>query len=333
MRYGENAMLTEKIDMDKRMRSFYEAAGLGPEVRDELMPVSGYLVHKSQVQKKKNEVINSRSGNIGPDAIFEIGDEDAVGDGLTALGDVEVVLKPEISKRTSYGKGDGLKNGHRPVRMDSKSKDDVIHAMSFPSSGDVDSESADSIVNLLASSVDGDFSRVSKNSKTKGNDGFEAHILGGFDKDEVDSINYPYSKLSRMSANEDISDVVNDKTIADSLRSMGFTQEEINYFYSVGGNGQINTESMKKLREYRTAKKVKSKYSELGFNKVNIAHPQGINIENPRSHSKASRGIEDVETLLKREIAAEITQTAKDLLKEMRKGSKPNVISKVGSGI
>jgi hypothetical protein len=333
LRYGENAMLTEKIDMDKRMRSFYEAAGLGPEVRDELMPVSGYLVHKSQVQKKKNEVINSRSGNIGPDAIFEIGDEDVVGDGLTALGDVEVVLKPEISKRTSYGKGDGLKNGHRPVRMDSKSKDDVVHAMSFPSSGDADSESADSIVNLLASSVDGDFSRVSKNSKTKGNDGFEAHILGGFDKDEVDSINYPYSKLSRMSANEDISDVVNDKTIADSLRSMGFTQEEINYFYSVGGNGQINTESMKRLREYRTAKKVKSKYSELGFNKVNIAHPQGINIENPRSHSKASRGIEDVETLLKREIAAEITQTAKDLLKEMRKGSKPNVISKVGSGI
>ena len=333
MRYGENAMLTEKIDMDKRMRSFYEAAGLGPEVRDELMPVSGYLVHKSQVQKKKNEVINSRSGNIGPDAIFEIGDEDVVGDGLTALGDVEVVLKPEISKRTSYGKGDGLKNGHRPVRMDSKSKDDVVHAMSFPSSGDADSESADSIVNLLASSVDGDFSRVSKNSKTKGNDGFEAHILGGFDKDEVDSINYPYSKLSRMSTNEDISDVVNDNTIADSLRSMGFTQEEINYFYSVGGNGQINTESMKKLREYRTAKKVKSKYSELGFNKVNIAHPQGINIENPRSHSKASRGIEDVETLLKREIAAEITQTAKDLLKEMRKGSKPNVISKVGSGI
>ena len=333
LRYGENAMLTEKINMDKRIRSFYEAAGLGPEVRDELMPVSGYLVHKSQVQKKKNEVINSRSGNIGPDAIFEIGDEDVVGDGLTALGDVEVVLKPEISKRTSYGKGDGLKNGHRPVRMDSKSKDDVVHAMSFPSSGDADSESADSIVNLLASSVDGDFSRVSKNSKTKGNDGFEAHILGGFDKDEVDSINYPYSKLSRMSANEDISDVVNDKTIADSLRSMGFTQEEINYFYSVGGNGQINTESMKKLREYRTAKKVKSKYSELGFNKVNIAHPQGINIENPRSHSKASRGIEDVETLLKREIAAEITQTAKDLLKEMRKGSKPNVISKVGSGI
>ena len=333
LKYGENAMLTEEAKMDKRLRSFYEAAGLGPEVRDELMPVSGYLVHKSQIQKKKNEVIKSRSGNIGPDAIFEIGDEDVVGDGLTALGDVEVVLKPEISKRTSYGKGDGLKNGHRPVRMDSKSKDDVVHAMSFPSSGDADSESADSMVNLLASSVDGDFSRVSKNSKTKGNDGFEAHILGGFDKDEVDSINYPYSKLSRMSDNEDISDVVNDETIADSLRSMGFTQEEINYFYSVGGTGQINTESMKKLREYRTAKKVKSKYSELGFNKVNIAHPQGINIENPRSHSKASRGIEDVETLLKREIAAEITQTAKDLLKEMRKGSKPNVISKVGSGI
>ena len=333
LRYGENAMLTEQAKMDKRMRSFYEAAGLGPEVRDELMPVSGYLVHKSQIQKKKNEVINSRSGNIGPDAIFEIGDEDIVGDGLTALGDVEVVLKPEISKRTSYGKGDGLKNGHRPVRMDSKSKDDVVHAMSFPSSGDADSESADSIVNLLASSVDGDFSRVSKNSKTKGTDGFEAHILGGFDKDEVDSINYPYSKLSKMSANEDISDVVNDKTIADSLRRMGFTQEEINYFYSVGGSGQMNTESMKKLREYRTAKKVKSKYSELGFNKVNIAHPQGINIENPRSHSKASRGIEDVETLLREEIAAEIMQTAKDLLKKMRKGSKPNVISKIGSGI
>ena len=90
---------------------------------------------------------------------------------------------------------------------------------------------------------------------------------------------------------------------------------------------------MAKLREYRAAKKIKSKYSKLGFDKVNIAHPQGLNIENPRSHSKASRGIEDVETLLKSEIAEEISQMAKELLKEMRKNSKPSIVSKIGSGI
>ena len=50
------------------------------------MPVSGYLVHKSHIQKKKNDVIKNRVGNVGPDAIFEIQDNDPVGDGLGALG-------------------------------------------------------------------------------------------------------------------------------------------------------------------------------------------------------------------------------------------------------
>ena len=330
---GSESLRLLREAQEKRLYHLRKYYGLGPDVDDELMPVSGYLVHKSHIQKKKNEVLKSRSGNIGPDAVFEIGDDDVVGSGLTAFGDIEVVLKPEVSKRTAYGKGDGLKNGHRPVRMDSKSRDDISHAVSFSPKDNYDDEVSDSIVNLLASSFDGDFSRVSKNSKTKSTDAFEAHILGGFDRDEVDSINYPYSKLSKISASENISDVVNDKTVADSLRKMGFTQQEIDYFYSVGGSGQINTASMAKLREYRAAKKIKEKYAELGFNKVNIAHPQGLNIENPRSHSKASRGIEDVETLLRGEIAAEIAQTAKDMLKEMRKNSKPQVVSKAGSGI
>jgi len=330
---GPESVSNGKDVVRERIRAYYESVGLGPNVKDELLPVSGYLVHKSHIQKKKNSVTESRSGNVGPDAIFEVEDDDVVGGGLTALGDIEVVLKPEVSKRTAYGRGSGVKNGHRPVMMDSKSKDDIAHALSFSSQRNTENETADSIVNLLASSIDGDFSRISKNSKTKSFDGFEAHILGGFDKDEIDSLNYPYSKLSKMSKNENISDVVNDKTVADSLRKMGFSQKEIDYFYSVGGGGQINTASMIKLREYRAAQKIKSKYSKLGFDKVNIAHPQGINIENPRSHSKASRGIEDVETLLKGEIAEEISQMAKELLKEMRKNSKPNIVSKIGSGI
>ena len=313
----------------ERTKRYYESVGLNGDIREDLMPVSGYLVHKSHIQKKKNDVIKNRVGNVGPDAVFEVQDNDPVGDGLTSLGDVEIVLKPEVSKRTSYGRGTGVKNGHRPVSMSSTSKDDISHAVSYSGS---DSDS-DAMVNLLASSVDGDFSRMSRNSKTKSNENFEAHILGGFDADEVDSINYPYSKLSKLSQKEDISDVVNDESIADSLRDMGFTQAEIDYFYSVGGPGQINTESMAKLREYRMSKKVKDKYSKLGFSKVKIAHPQGLNIENPRTHSKASRGIEDVETLLKKEIAAEIKKTVDELLKQMRKGQKPRVVSKVGSGI
>jgi hypothetical protein len=185
-----------------RMRKYYESVGLTKDVRDDLMPVSGYLVHKSDIQKKKNDVIKNRVGNVGPDAVFEVQDSDIVGDGLTSLGDVEIVLKPEVSKRTSYGRGSGIKNGHRPVRMDSTSRDDIAHAISYSQNSNTNSDSSDALVNLLASSVDGDFSRVSRNSKTKGNENFEAHILGGFDADEVDSINYPYSKLSKLSEKE-----------------------------------------------------------------------------------------------------------------------------------
>ena len=235
--------------------------------------------------------------------------------------------------RTSYGKGSGVQNGHRPVMMDSTSIDDIAHAFSSPTKNNPENRMSDSVIGLLASSIDGDFSRVSKNNKTNSFENFEAHILGGFDRDEVDSINYPYSKLSKISKNENISDVVNDNTIADILRKKGFTQEEIDYYYSVGGDKQINTESMQKLKEYRMAKKIKKKYSDLGFPDLKIAHPQGFNIENPRTYSKASRGIEDIEKLLRQEIIREIILQADELLKDMRKNKKTNLISKVGSGV
>lgn len=322
-----------RLNSSKKLREYYESVGLGKDVRDDLMPLSGYLVHKSHIRKKKNEITKNRSGNIGPDAIFEIEDNDVIGDGLTAFGDVEIVLKPEVSVRTSYGKGSGVQNGHRPVMMDSTSIDDIAHAFSSPTKNNPENRMSDSVIGLLASSIDGDFSRVSKNNKTNSFENFEAHILGGFDRDEVDSINYPYSKLSKISKNENISDVVNDNTIADILRKKGFTQEEIDYYYSVGGDKQINTESMQKLKEYRMAKKIKKKYSDLGFPDLKIAHPQGFNIENPRTYSKASRGIEDIEKLLRQEIIREIMLQADELLKDMRKNKKTNLISKVGSGV
>jgi hypothetical protein len=156
---------------------------------------------------------------------------------------------------------------------------------------------------------------------------FEAQILGGFDKDEVEQINYPYSKIKEMSSNVDISDVVNKKTISEKLRASGFSQEEIDYFYSLGGAGKMNSQNMQMLREYRAAQGVKDKFNKLGFNNVRIAHPDGINIENPRIIAKNVSPSANMESILRNEIMFDIQEQAEKALKEMRKGGKPELIT------
>lgn len=330
---------------DEVRRSYYEKLGLGRDVPDELMPVNGYVVHGSMDEARKSRVKSSGVGNVGDDALFETGDIDPAGDGLTALGEIEIVLKPEVSERTSYGRG-GLGNDNKPVRMNSTDRQAIAKAIVGTSGARQEGNDIDASMNLLKSSISDDFSNINarrasngKFSPLKGTDSeerrrdaFEAHILGGFDKDEVEAINYPFSKIKAMSENEDISDIVNPKSIAAQLRKAGFTEEEIRYFYSVGGGEKLNTESMQMLRQFRAAQKVKEKYKKVGFDNVKIAHPDGVNIDDPRSYAQGAGRASDVEKVITSRIMRDILESAEKMQKETKKKPIPRMMSSVGSG-
>ena len=332
------------LSSENYAREYYSRIGIPDSVDGDLLPVSGYLVHKSHTDKKRQEVMKGRSGNLRPDAVFEIGDEDVVGDGLTALGDIEIVLRPGVSERTAYGRGNSISSAHRPVRLNSRNREDVADALLNSDGINADSNRQDAFMNMISASLNNDFSNV---NATRGKNGkmpnsfesklpegssrepFEAQILGGFDISDVEQINIPFKRLEAASAKEDISDVVNTRTIADRLRSAGFSPEEIEYFYSIGG-GQLNTESMAMLRNYRASQKMKTDLAGRGFNNVKFAHPTGFNIEDPRSHSKSPIGGDSAEATLIRAISDEIIKAAKELLNDMKKTNKPTLTTTAG---
>jgi len=326
---------------EKLSREYYSRIGIPPDVSNETMPVSGYLVHKSHVDEKIRRATAANKGNVSNDAIFEIGDKDIVGDGLTSLGDIEVVLKSGVSNRTSYGRGEAMNTSHRPVKLNSINKHDILDATINAEGKNNKNNNMDATLHLMGAGMDGNFAHVNAGLSDDGKMApvkkldtadrkrvpFEAQILGGFDKDEVEQINYPYSKIKEMSSNVDISDVVNTKTISEKLRASGFSQEEIDYFYSLGGAGKMNSQNMQMLREYRAAQGVKDKFNKLGFNNIRIAHPDGINIENPRIIAKNVSPSANMESILRNEIMFDIQEQAEKALKEMRKGGKPELIT------
>lgn len=333
------------LSSENYTREYLSRIGIPNTVSPDLLPVSGYLVHKSHIESKRRNVINSGSGNLRPDAVFEINDSDVVGDGLTALGDIEIVLRPGVSERTAYGRGNAITSAHRPVKLNSRNREDVADAILNPDGVNAEKTRQEALMNLLSASINNDFSNVNASRGKTGKmpnsfdskipDGsyrepFEAQVLGGFDISDVEQVNIPFKKVTSAAENEDISDIVNPKTIAEKLRAAGFSPEEIEYFYSIGGSQTLNTESMTMLRNYRASQKIKSNLNNSGFNNIKFAHPEGFNIEDPRSHSKSAFGGESVEVVLSKAIGNEIVKTAKEMLKETKKSNKPRITSTAG---
>ena len=326
------------------VREYFSRTGLGPAVPDEQMPIFGYIVHKSHIEEKKSKIKSSRAGSLLPDAVFELKDQDEVGDGLTALGDIEIVLKSGVSNRTAYGRGGAISSGHRPVRLNSRNRDDVLDAMINTHGKNSKNSDMEAMLGLLTSSIDGNMSRVNASRDENGKlprtnssvfenprEPFQAQILGGFDIDEIEQINYPFSKIEEDSKSVKINDLINEKTIAERLRAAGFSPEEIAYFYSIGGGEGLNTESMAMLRNYRQSQIVKDSFKKKGFLNTRIAHPDGLDIENPLTHSRSAAPRSSVESVLAENILREIQTEAERLLLDMRKDSVPTLVSPKGA--
>lgn len=333
------------LSSENYAREYYSRIGIPGSVSSDTLPVSGYLVHKSHIDAKRKNVMKSGSGSLRPDAVFEINDEDVVGDGLTAFGDIEIVLRPGVSERVAYGRGNALTSAHRPVKLNSRNREDVADAILNPSGVSSEKEKQEALMHMLSSSLNNDFSNVNASRGSKGKfassfdtklpegssrEPFEAQILGGFEMSDIEQVNIPFKKVQTAGEKEDISDVINTKTIAERLRASGFTPEEIQYFYSIGGGQNLDTESMTMLRNYRASQKIKNDLKGRGFTNIRFAHPSGINIEDPRSHSKTAIAGQSTEAVLVKSIGDEIVKMAKDLMKEMRSSSKPRIISSAG---
>lgn len=309
-------------------KQFQGVSGISPNAPDSARPVSGYLVNKSQIDKKRANV-KKLGGNTDADAIYEIEDQDVFGDGLTAQGEIEVILRPEVSGRTSYIKGDPLLSGGRPVSMNSADNDDIVDAVINSDGDDKKQRMTKAVLEILKGYAKDDFSSVNRTKAAQNekeidsHEHFEALVSGGFSKNDIEGIHYPYSKVHQMAKYVDISDVINEAIIRSRAQNLKISPMQMNMMYDDIEDMVKNMKSADQLRDYRAAQKVKQTYENAGIGYVKFAHPLGFNIENPRYYDETATGYERVEEVIKKNIFKEIDEiiqkVAKDFYKQSRK--------------
>jgi hypothetical protein len=186
---------------------------------------------------------------------------------------------------------------------------------------------ADSVVNMLHSSLkkdEGTFNKTTKiNKKTgekkHGNAPLDAQILGGFRMSEIEGIHYPFSSIEKISALTDISDVLENIVSVKEIMSNRASQVVAEQMLADVKSGKMLTPSMKSLKDYRTAMAIRKKYVARGIGYVLFAHAKGLNIDNPRTYDKTANQRAKVEDVLKKKIASEILSGVKKYVSEVKK--------------
>jgi hypothetical protein len=315
---------------DAARRAYETRIGIGPEVDDSFRPVSGYLVNRSQDAKRR--VMAKSNVPEGMAAPFETSDADPSGTDLSVQGEIEVILKPGVAKRTSYTRGDAVSTGGRAVAMNSDQQEDILNAIIHDDGPNAKKTMARTMLGLLKASLDDDHSGVTALPDSKGrltpvdkkdpsaherkNESYEAMILGGFDAEDVEGIHFPYSKIQKLAEDESVVDFLNNNFISSRLKKLNNSAESARIFSSLPSASEMKTESITALKEFRAAKKMKKMYEGIGVDYIKISHPTGVNIEDPRTYDRNASPLADVESILKAKITKEVDEEIQKLFKK-----------------
>jgi hypothetical protein len=315
---------------DTARRAYELRLGIPDDIDDAARPVSGYLVNRSQ--EAKRAAMSKTQIPEDMRAPFESIPGDPRGTDVSTQGEIEVILKPGVAKRTSYTRGDAVSTGGRAVSMNSDQQEDILGAIIHDDGPNAKKTMARTMLGLLKASLDDDYSGVTALHDSKGrmtpvdkddpssderhNESFEAMILGGFEAEDVEGIHFPYSKIQKIAEEEDVSDFVNNNLISSRLKKLNSTAEAARIFSTLPPANKLKTESITALKEYRASKRIKKMYGNAGIGYVKFSHPMGINIEDPRTYDKKASSISDVEAILKTKIVEEIDAEIQKLFKK-----------------
>ena len=313
--YGENSAADLRMDYDLRN-------GFDIDTPANQRPVSGHLYHATD-DDKIDEILGLIEGprmQRLPD-YWDSEGEASWGNPLEMGGDIELVLRPEVSDRTHYGTGDAMSRGAIPTPMNSNSSDEILAAHTPRwDNGQEDGpfNNTKKMHDMLRSGVTGNYRDVSPDGEHH-----EAQISGGVNLDDVEFVRYPISKLNWNSQQLDDDDIgKNDKSIAAKLRAAGFSNEEINFFYGAISDGRVSgLRNVNWLRQHLAAQKEQERFDRLGVG-VKFTNPDGIDLMNADSFTQGLTKInitgETPREVLGKRIRLEITMRADELLKDVR---------------
>ena len=190
----------------QKLRRTHEAnIGIPLSADNSSRPVIGYVVHSDTIFAEIEEEFQEFSKNnafLSDRYNFELYGNYASNKrrGFNSIfGHAEIILKPEVGGRTSYGNGDWLENHVYPVDIDS-SDSDVIGRALIDGVARSDNRQMN-LIELLYGKFKNNYDSYRKdNGKTRSQlqttwANRDAFILGGFEPSEIQEIRIPYKEI------------------------------------------------------------------------------------------------------------------------------------------
>ena len=315
------------------MRKYYDLRnGFDINTPTSDRPVSGHLYHAAH-DDTVNDLITSLDGpNLErlPD-FFDPQGPAPWGDSAQMGGDIDVVLRPEVSNRTHYGFGDAMARGAIPVPMNSNNADEILAANTPRWNQGTENgpfSNTRKMHDLLKAGVTGNYRDLNSDGEHH-----EAQILGGIELDDVEFVRYPVNKLNWRNQQLTDTDIgTRDKSTRQGLRDAGFSESEINYFYEAIRDGRVSgLRNVNWLRQNIAARKAIERFEQIGLD-VKFTNPDGIDLLNVDTFNVPEIGIIGTDTteIIRQRIRLEIVNNAKELLVDLRREMKPSRNNPVG---
>ena len=302
------------------IRSDYEQAlGLPRELDAELRPASGYMMHPDWEQAAVDRYVATHGKEPTEFTRLDRGYAGAV----SCYGEIDLILRPEVAGRSAFGQGDSANCGLLPSPLYEEDPTRALTALVSADNKDherigeqtlalLESHRTGSFKNLNLINGSSNPDHVDPSGHVSSREYFEALIGGSFGTEDIAAIKMDYSLLAlpdstKPVAREDELKQIRDEFFtADRLRSMGLTDEEIQYIQGMMDNYKnykgesdipemLMTRNINLLLEHRKAKARKKRIEDLGI-EVKVTHEKGLDPFDPTNYG--GKPGDDIEQIL-----------------------------------
>ena len=319
------------------IRKKYEAwIGLPPDMPEHLRPVSGHVVHKDWLESELKHAgdVLTRSGRTDPDRYNP--ELSSVSNGVrgrvNTLGNVEVVLRPEVSKRTSYGYGDSVNDHIRPVAMTSDNSELIQQAIIHSGHDGVKSDETWNIspLEMLYGKWKKDFSahrtRPGRNQdgspiSARNHAPMESLTLGGVNPEDIEHIKIDYNAIPK-SFSTFSEDPLSDDSISAMRISSPEKLEAVNKLRESG----YRPKNLDRLELFKAAEAFKKYCSDKNIG-VTITNQSGLDVFNPRTHNIRAPKSADAEQAIRLNMQNEIKERIQEELVNIKNEQAKRVVT------
>ena len=324
MRYSPSQATPAQEFLKQQVDSLMNYPG---DVPNDLRPVSGIYVHRDHERARSAGFAEAAEPGLG----FSLRNEDFLSSsklqseasGSFLPGDNQIVLKKDVSRRSSIAREANASGDRRPALMTSNDPKAFLDAIR-----DGNEENSSKIIDdLIAGGLKGDMSRL-----LEGRGRYDAFVHGGFDSSDIDHVRVDLDELARKKpafiSEEDLG--MGDTSVTDALRKAGLSQEEINRFFSYMSDN-TNTDFdeiinvMPYLRMAKAAEAERMRLEKLGVQSI-FPNRWGIDILDPDTFTSLPHGYKvkpgDAVEVLRQLVSSQIAKNASKIKTKIRPQTK-----------